>query len=111
MKRTFLFSILIALWGLSSAWAEEAESGRQINVTTTATEQNGKMYFTSANLQFTPPCNKLRFTLTESGAFYSNGKKRMSFDSFELLKAPRWTSMQPGSQETTVRPMPTCSMA
>ena len=87
MKRTFLFSILIALWGLSSAWAEEAESGRQINVTTTATEQNGKMYFTSANLQFTPPCNKLRFTLTESGAFYSNGKKRMSFDSFELLKA------------------------
>lgn len=55
--------------------------------TTTGTATNGKMHFTSDKIWYKAPCNKLRFTLTESGAFYSNQAKRMSFDSFVLYKA------------------------
>ena len=54
---------------------------------TAATAQNGKMHFTSEKLTYDGDYNKLRFTLTESGAFYQNGAKRMSFDSFELFDA------------------------
>ena len=52
--------------------------------TTGATAQNGKMHFASEKFTFDGDYNKLRFTLTESGAFYKNGAKRMSFDSFVL---------------------------
>lgn len=53
--------------------------------TTTASSQNGKMHFNSGLIEyFGLKCNKIRFTLTETSAFYQNGKKRLSFDSFEL---------------------------
>ena len=52
--------------------------------TTGATAQDGKMHFTSERLTYEGNYNKLRFTLTESGAFYKNGAKRMSLDSFVL---------------------------
>ena len=51
---------------------------------TPATQQDNKHHFTSDRIWYTAPCNKLRFTLTESGAFYKGGAKRMSFDHFEL---------------------------
>ena len=54
---------------------------------TPATQQDNKHHFTSDWIWYTAPCNKLRFTLTESGAFYKGGAKRMSFDSFELYDA------------------------
>ena len=54
---------------------------------TTAEAQNGKMHFTSGSFAYEGVCNKLRFTLTESGAFYQNGAKRLSFDSFVLYNA------------------------
>ena len=54
---------------------------------TIATAQNGKMHFSSEKIAYEGECNKLRFTLTESGAFYKNGAKRMSFDSFVLYKS------------------------
>ncbi|MBR5576104.1 MAG: alpha-N-acetylglucosaminidase [Bacteroidaceae bacterium] len=53
--------------------------------TTTASNQNGKMHFNSGLIEyFGLKCNKIRFTLTETDASYQNGKKRLSFDSFEL---------------------------
>lgn len=58
-----------------------------INFPTACTEQDNKCHFTSDRIWYTAPCNKLRFTLTESGAFYKGGAKRMSFDSFELYGA------------------------
>ena len=58
-----------------------------INFPTACTEQDNKCHFTSDRIWYTAPCNKLRFTLTESGAFYKGGAKRMSFDSFELYDA------------------------
>ena len=54
---------------------------------TIATTQNGKMYFSSEKIAYEGDCNKLRFTLTGSDAFYKNGAKRMSFDSFVLYKS------------------------
>ena len=54
---------------------------------TPATQQENKCHFTSDRIWYTAPCNKLRFTLTESSAFYKGGAKRMSFDSFELYDA------------------------
>ena len=54
---------------------------------TNATSQNGKMRFSSEKIAYEGVCNKLRFTLTESGAFYQNGAKRMSFDSFVLYNS------------------------
>ena len=59
----------------------------QIDCVTTAAAQNGQMYFTSDKLAYEGRCNKLRFTLTESGAYYKNGAKRLSFDSFALYTA------------------------
>ena len=59
----------------------------KIDCPTAATSSNSKYYFTSENLWYTAPCNKLRFTLTESGAYYQNGAKRFSFDSFVLYDA------------------------
>lgn len=58
-----------------------------IDCPTIATEVNGKMHFTSDRMEYTGKCNKVRFTLTESGAFYQNGAKRFSFDSFTLYNA------------------------
>ena len=58
-----------------------------VDCSTEATSQNGKMYFSSEKIAYEGACNKLRFTLTESGAFYQNGAKRMSFDSFVLYKS------------------------
>ena len=58
-----------------------------VDCPTIATAQNGKMYFSSEKIAYEGACNKLRFTLTESGAFYQNGAKRMSFDSFVLYKS------------------------
>ncbi len=55
--------------------------------TTAGTVSNGKYTFTSDYIDYAGACNKLRFTLTESGAYYQNGKKRMSFDSFVLYNA------------------------
>lgn len=55
--------------------------------TTAGTVSNGKYTFTSDYIDYAGTCNKLRFTLTESGAYYQNGKKRMSFDSFVLYNA------------------------
>ena len=58
-----------------------------VTCTTTATVQNGKMHFSSEKILYDGVCNTLRFTLTESGAYYKNGAKRMSFDSFVLCNA------------------------
>ena len=58
-----------------------------IDYATTATQSNGQYHFKSGNIRYENSCNTLRFTLTESGAFYQNGAKRMSFDSFELYDA------------------------
>lgn len=55
--------------------------------TTAATVSNNKYTFTSGKILYAALCNTLRFTLTESGATYQNGAKRMSFDSFELYDA------------------------
>ncbi len=57
------------------------------NYATTATNNGGKYEFTSGLIYTAGPCNKIRFTLTESGAYYSNGVKRLSFDSFVLYDA------------------------
>ncbi len=57
------------------------------NYATTATENGGKYEFTSGLIYTAGPCNKIRFTLTESDAYYSNGAKRLSFVSFVLYDA------------------------
>lgn len=58
-----------------------------VDYPTAATVSNGKYTFTSNKILYAGNCNKIRFTLTESAAFYKNGKNRMSFDSFELFDA------------------------
>lgn len=60
---------------------------KSVDYPTAATVSNGKYTFTSNKILYAGNCNKIRFTLTQSGAFYSNGKNRMSFDSFELFDA------------------------
>ena len=62
-------------------------SDNTIDCPTPATTKDGRCHFTSEQMWFAAPCNKLRFTLTESGAYYKNGKKRMSFDHFVLYGA------------------------
>lgn len=57
------------------------------NYATTATENGGKYEFTSGLIYTAGPCNKIRFTLTESDAYYSNSAKRLSFVSFVLYDA------------------------
>ncbi len=58
-----------------------------VDYPTPATVSNGKYTFTSNKILYAGTCNKIRFTLTESAAFYENKKNRMSFDSFELFDA------------------------
>ncbi len=58
-----------------------------VDYPTPATVDNGKYTFTSNKILYAGTCNKIRFTLTESAAFYENKKNRMSFDSFELFDA------------------------
>ena len=60
---------------------------KSVDYPTSATASNGKYTFTSNKILYDGKCNKIRFTLTESGAYYKNGKNRMSFDSFELFDA------------------------
>ncbi len=84
-------ALFLSILGISAGWAARAIA-QQSNVTefncpTKATEKNGKMHFASSKMQYSGECNKLRFTLTESGAFYASGAKRMSFDSFVLYDA------------------------
>ena len=62
---------------------------RNMDYPTAAKVSNGKYTFTSGKIWYDGNCNKIRFTLTESGAYYENAKtnKRMSFDSFVLSDA------------------------
>ncbi len=64
-----------------------APLSHNIDYPTAATGSNGKYTFTSNKILHGGQCNKIRFTLTESGAFYQNGAKRLSFDSFVLYDA------------------------
>ena len=80
MKKTSILVLLLTLCSITSAWAH-------IDCPTTATTQGGKMYFTSEKFVYDGDINQLRFTLTESGAYYKNGSKRMSFDSFVLYNS------------------------
>ena len=87
MKKTFLLSLLFALVSTMAIWAQQTPetASNDFTYTTTATATNGKMHFTSAKLYYKAPANKMRFSLKESGAYYKNGKNRLSFDSFELF--------------------------
>lgn len=67
--------------------AKLSKTASTFDCPTPAETKNGKMYFTSDKMYYAGECNKLRFTLTESGAFYQSGAKRMSFDSFVLYNA------------------------
>ena len=64
-----------------------APLSHSIDYPTEATVSNGKYTFTSNKILYGGRCNKIRFTLTESGASYKNGAKRLSLDSFELFDA------------------------
>ncbi len=57
------------------------------NYATQGTDNGGKYHFTSGWIYTAGPCNKIRFTLTESGAFFQNGAKRLSLDEFVLYNA------------------------
>ena len=60
-----------------------------VDYPTAATVSNKKYTFKSGKILYGGDCNKIRFTLTSSDAYYENAKtnKRMSFDSFELFNA------------------------
>ena len=60
-----------------------------VDYPTAATVSNNKYTFKSGKILYGGDCNKIRFTLTSSDAYYENAKtnKRMSFDSFELFNA------------------------
>ena len=60
---------------------------KSVDYPTAGTKSNNKYTFTSNKILYDGKCNTIRFTLTESDAFYKNGKNRMSFDSFELFDA------------------------
>lgn len=66
-----------------------APLSKSVDYPTEGTVENNKYTFTSNKILYDGNCNKIRFTLTESGAYYENAKtnKRMSFDSFVLLDA------------------------
>ncbi len=64
-----------------------APLSNSVDYPTAATVSDGKYTFTSNKILYPGTCNTIRFTLTESAAFYKNGKNRMSFDSFELFDA------------------------
>ena len=67
----------------SHRWAIEGT----FNLATNGTVVNGNYEFTSGKIYYYNPCNKLRFTLTESGGKFSNGTNRMSLDEFKLYNA------------------------
>ncbi len=69
--------------GNCNKWALEGT----FELSTQGTEKGGNYEFTSEVIRYYNPCNKLRFTLTESGAFFSNGAKRLSLDEFVLYDA------------------------
>ena len=54
---------------------------------TAGTNNGGKYHFTSDYITYAGACNKIRFTLTESGASFQNGKNRMSLDEFAIYDA------------------------
>ncbi len=66
---------------------EPTQPSYSLNCPTIGTTENGKVHFTSDKLTYEGECNKLRFTLTDSKAYFSGGAKRMSFDSFILRNA------------------------
>ncbi len=82
MKKAFLFFFLLIIFTFTAGKAENII--KTLEYPTVATTENGKWKFTSNEIEFEGSCNKIRFTLNESGAFYSNGAKRMSLDYFEL---------------------------
>ena len=86
MRKIHFLTMFLSLCCMLSAWAVPNTQQEQSSIycSTTATSQGGKMHFTSEKITFDGTCNKLRFTLTESGAYYKNKAKRMSFDSFVL---------------------------
>ena len=87
MKKILLFSLMLTLLGISRGWSQ-VDDVERIDVKTPATVSNGKYQFTSSSTSYTSQrCNKLRFTLTESAAFYQNKKNRFSLDYFELRDA------------------------
>ena len=61
--------------------------GTYENYPTVGTINNSKYHFTSDYITYAGACNKIRFTLTESGAFFQNGKNRMSLDEFAIYDA------------------------
>ena len=69
--------------GNCNKWALEGT----FELSTQGAEKGGNYEFTSEVIRYYNPCNKLRFTLTESGAFFSNGAKRLSLDEFVLYDA------------------------
>lgn len=87
MKKILLFSLVLTLLGISRGWSQTDEVER-INVLT-PTSYNKGYSFTSEKIEYsTRPCNKLRFTLTDSKAYYSGNKNyRFSLDYFELRDA------------------------
>ena len=89
MKKIFLLSLLFALVSTMAIWAQQTPetASNDFTYTTTAIATNGKMHFTSAKLYYKAPANTMRFSLKESGAYYKNGKNRLSFDSFELFNS------------------------
>ena len=54
---------------------------------TAGTTSDKKYTFTSDYIVYAGACNRIRFTLTESDAFFHSGAKRLSFDSFVLYDA------------------------
>lgn len=57
------------------------------NYATAGTLSNSKYHFTSGWIYTAGPCNKIRFTLTESGGKFQSGKNRLSLDEFVLYNA------------------------
>ncbi len=67
---------------------ETPEPSNDFVCPTIGTTENGKYHFISEKMYYNGECNKLRFTLTESGATFADRvSKRMSFDSFVLYNA------------------------
>lgn len=82
MKKTSILFLLFILFGFTVSFAQS--SSVNVDCTQTSKVVNSNYEFTSERIELTSSCNQLRFTLTESGAFYQNGAKRMSFDYFAI---------------------------
>ena len=72
---------------VESGWNKWYFEGTYENYPTAGTQKDGKYYFTSDYITYAGACNNIRFTLTESGAFFQNGKNRMSLDEFAIYDA------------------------